>query len=115
MRNAVRCPRVVAGSVMWRMNCMRTCRRGIEKHTPVRGRHHGSDLHASRRRGGRALLLNVCMYACEQENGRLGHLLDPGLDLDRGQQCASWRRLALDLLRLRLHDTTTRGYPCPRC
>ena len=30
---------------------MRTYREGIEKHTHVRGPHHGSDLHASRRRG----------------------------------------------------------------
>ena len=43
--------------------CMRTCRKGIVKHTPIRDLHHGSNLHASRRHG-RPDSVMPRMYAC---------------------------------------------------
>ena len=81
---------------------MRTYRKDIrEAHTPVLGPHHGNDLHACQRRGRR-------------DSVTLGNTsIGPGLDHDRDQQCASrCRCLVPDLLRLRLHDPMTRGYPC---
>ena len=96
--------------------CMRTCRTCIEKHTHlyvvfIMGM-ICTHLDVG---GGRTLLHDVCMHARTQENVGLGQL-DPCLDHDRDQQCASrCRCLVPDLLRLRLHDPTTRGYPCPLC
>ena len=51
---------------------MRTRKKGIEKDTPVRGLHHGSDLHAFRRRG-RSDSAALRMYACTQKNVELRH------------------------------------------
>ena len=42
---------------------MRTCRKGIEKYTPVLGPHRGSDLHACRHRG-RPDSVTRRMYVC---------------------------------------------------
>ena len=42
---------------------MRTCRKGIEKYTPVLGPHRGSDLHACRHRGRPDSVMRR-MYAC---------------------------------------------------
>ena len=67
---------------------MRTSRKGIEKHAPVLGPHHGSDLHASRRRG-RSDSVTLRMYA--RTRRMLGWdipLLDPGLDHGWDQQSA---------------------------
>ena len=37
-----------SGSFCYVAYCMRTCKKGIEKHTRIRGSHRGSDLHARR-------------------------------------------------------------------
>ena len=95
---------------------MRTRKKGIEKDTPVRGLHHGSDLHAFRRRG-RSDSAALRMYACTQKNVELRHTsigpwsqsrLGPTVRISMSQPGAgSTSSLS--------HETTTRGYPCPRC
>ena len=85
----------------------------------------GDHRRASRRRGRRsweeADSVRRRMYAHCRDFGWYTPVLDPGLDRDRDQQHASRCPRScslpevLGLLDFRLHETTTRGYPYPRC
>ena len=93
--------------------CLRTCRKGVKKHTPVRVLHHGSDLHASRRRG-RPDSVTLRLYAYTENDG-LGHTSIGPWSRSRSGPTVHISMSLPDLLGFRLHDPTRRGYPCPRC
>ena len=81
---------------------MRTCREGIEKHTHLYGVFNlGVICTHLDVGGGRTLLRCVCMHVHKRMLSWDIPLLDPGLDHDWDQQCASrCRCLVPDLLRL---------------
>jgi hypothetical protein len=95
---------------------------GVGTDAPVLGP-NDDHLHASRRRGRRswqeANSVRRRMYVhCRNLGGWYTPVLDSGLDLDRDQLHASQRPRSCSLpvvLGFRLHETTTRGYPYPRC